>query len=242
VELSKYILCKFQGYSYKNLKSTPIEKNKPKYKEIRRMYAELMLPLLADERTARTVIYVDEMACSLSSFLKRKGSEFKRVDSRETEEYVSVLIAARNEEVVYYEVREGFPSRRDFLRALGCIRRKMNQLLKYEAGGEQWPLVVVCDLNRIHREVEGDGDSIREALSALNMHQYFLPPFSFQLNPLETLFLNIKTRVGKREIHSIHDLHAQILHYMRELQAENVDVHFKEIPDWLHKSLREENF
>jgi transposase len=30
------------------------------------------------------------------------------------------------------------------------------------------------------------------------MHQYFLPPFSFQLNPLETLFLNIKTRVGKR--------------------------------------------
>jgi hypothetical protein len=34
------------GYSYKNLKSTPIEKNKQKYKEIRRMYAELMIPLL----------------------------------------------------------------------------------------------------------------------------------------------------------------------------------------------------
>lgn len=114
-----------------------------------------MLPLLSDERTVRTIIYVDEMACSLSTFLKRKGTEFKRIESKDEEEYVSVLIAARSEEVVYYEVREGFPQRKDFIRALGGIRSKMNQMLKYEAGGEQCPLVVVCDLNRIHREGEG---------------------------------------------------------------------------------------
>lgn len=119
------------GYSYKNLKSTPIEKNKPKYKEIRKMYAELLKPLLDDERMQRTVIYVDEMACSISSFLKRKDSELKRSDCREQEEYVSVLIAARSEEIVYYEVREGFPSRSDFCKALHYIRAKMNQLLKY---------------------------------------------------------------------------------------------------------------
>lgn len=91
------------------------------------------------------------MACSLSTFLKRKSTEIKRIDGRENEEYVSVLIAARNEEVVYFEVREGFPSRADYCRALGCIRRKMDQLLKYETG-DQWPLVIVSDLNRIHRD------------------------------------------------------------------------------------------
>lgn len=74
------------------------------------------------------------------------------------------------------------------------------------------------------------------------MRQYFLPPFSFQLNPLESIFLNIKNRVGKREIHSTEELLSQILLYMRELQGESVEVHFKEIPDWLVRSLREENF
>lgn len=36
------------GYSYKNLKSAPMEKNKQKYKEIRRMYAEILMPLVKD--------------------------------------------------------------------------------------------------------------------------------------------------------------------------------------------------
>ena len=103
-------------------------------------------------------------------------------------------------------------------------------------------MVIVSDLNRIHRDVDCDDDSVRETLNYLNMHQYFLPPFSFQLNPLETVFLNIKNRVGKREIHSAQELYKQITIYMRELDNENVEVHFKEIPEWLQKSLREDNF
>jgi hypothetical protein len=53
------------------------------------------------------------MACSLSNFVKRKGNgEFKKIDAlKEEEEYISVLIAARNEEIIHYEVSEGFISR-----------------------------------------------------------------------------------------------------------------------------------
>lgn len=70
------------------------------------------------------------------------------------------------------------------------------------------------------------------------MRQYFLPPFSYQLNPLETIFLNAKTRVAKKEIRCLQDLNNEMTKYMQELQRENIDVHFKDIPEWLEKSLR----
>jgi hypothetical protein len=58
------------GYSYKNLKTTPIEKNKPKYKEVRCLYAFILEQAL---RQQPLVVYIDEMACNLNNFFKRKN-------------------------------------------------------------------------------------------------------------------------------------------------------------------------
>jgi len=58
------------GYSYKNITNNPLEKNKPKYKEIRRIYAVLMMPIVL---STTTVVYIDELACSLSNFMKRRA-------------------------------------------------------------------------------------------------------------------------------------------------------------------------
>jgi transposase len=38
------------------------------------------------------------------------------------------------------------------------------------------------------------------------MRQYFLPPFSFQLNPIETIFVNIKNKLSKKDIRSVEEL------------------------------------
>jgi hypothetical protein len=58
------------GYSYKNIANNPLEKNKPKYKEIRRIYAVLMMPIVL---STTTILYIDELACSLSNFMKRRA-------------------------------------------------------------------------------------------------------------------------------------------------------------------------
>ncbi len=57
------------GYSYKNLKISPIEKNKPKFKENRKIYASILLPLIAKNYL---FVYIDEFALSVSTFLKKK--------------------------------------------------------------------------------------------------------------------------------------------------------------------------
>ena len=63
------------GYSYKNIKGAPIEKSKPKNKEIRRIYS-----VLADEylhSNTKYVIYIDELACNSNLFQKRRMSANK---------------------------------------------------------------------------------------------------------------------------------------------------------------------
>jgi transposase len=64
-------------------------------------------------------------------------------------------------------------------------------------------LVLLTDLNRIHREAEDEEESkVQSTLQQLNISRFFLPPSSPQLNPLESLFVNVKNKVSKREVHS----------------------------------------
>lgn len=57
------------GYSYKNIKSTPVEK-KLKYKETRKVYADIVLPYITSPKTV--VLYIDEMACHVAHYLKKR--------------------------------------------------------------------------------------------------------------------------------------------------------------------------
>ncbi len=85
VELSEYIYNKHNkrfsrsiisrhlgemGYSYKNLKSSPIEKNKPKFKETRKVYADIVYPYLSSPGVV--ALYIDELACNVATFQRRR--------------------------------------------------------------------------------------------------------------------------------------------------------------------------
>lgn len=142
------------GYSYKNLKVTPIDKNKPKYKEIRKIYAKFLTPIF---NHGCLFVYVDELACSLSNFIKKKGGsgEIKKIEGlRDEEEYVSVLIAASAEGVLYYQVKSGFMNRYDFCDALKFSVGEIERTNHESYLGPQRKYFFITDVNKIHRDQE----------------------------------------------------------------------------------------
>ena len=79
------------GFSYKNQKTSTIDCNKDKYKEIRKIYANFVLPLI---NRGTQFIYIDELACNLANFnRKRNGYHSNRFQEGIEEDYVSVMVA-----------------------------------------------------------------------------------------------------------------------------------------------------
>lgn len=134
--LAKYILREFRvsypraiigrhlnemGYSSNNIKAFPLEKNGARCISLRRIYANIIEPLLVNPTL---LIYVDEAAFSRNLFRVKTSYTPYEYDKqkRETEEdYVSVMVAMSSERIVYYHIREGFYQKADFVDAIAEI-------------------------------------------------------------------------------------------------------------------------
>ena len=98
------------GYSYKNLKSSPTEKHNPEYVKTRRIYSDIAYPYLSSDTSK--VLFIDELACNLSAFQRKKTSGLPKEDN--PMEYTSIMLGVTTERIVYYETKQGFFNGEEF--------------------------------------------------------------------------------------------------------------------------------
>ena len=93
-------------------------------------------------------------------------------------------------------------------------------------------IVLVTDLNRIHydpfvvREGDEQGRVVADVIRTFDIQRLFLPPSSPDLNPIESLFLNLKNKLSKADIRCTEDLLGKMEMFMAELSKESVEVYF----------------
>ena len=75
----------------------------------------------------------------------------------------------------------------------------------------------------------------------LGCNRFFLPAGSPQLNPLESIFANLKNRLQRREIRQMGHLVEQMREHMETIMVEPTEVYFKDVMVNLEKSQQEEN-
>lgn len=222
VELSDYILqChgkKFSrsiisrhlgemGYSYKNLKSSPIEKNKPKYKETRRVYADIVYPYLSSPGVV--VFYIDELACNVATFQRRRVSfNPKELYQENASDYVSLMVGATTEGILFFQIKHGFYNQQDFINALqACLVKIVDTKFGKRAPATDSALILITDMNKIHLDTfDSENKPIKSILKRYNTRRFYLPPASPHLNPLESMFTHLKTKLLKKDIKSSSDL------------------------------------
>jgi len=100
---------------------------------------------------------------------------------------------------------------------------------------------VITDMNKIHRDPENGEKTIAATLARFNANRYFLPPISYQLSPLDSIFMNLKHRLWKRDIHHIEELKDLMIRNMNEIMRETTDVYFRDVLTNLEKSKMNEN-
>lgn len=68
---------------------------------------------------------------------------------------------------------------------------------------EKTNILIITDMNKIHLDPTNVSDDMKPIKSWLHKYQakrYYLPPSSPQLNPIESMFANLKSKLFKREI------------------------------------------
>jgi hypothetical protein len=92
------------------------------------------------------------MALNLGTCSKKKADS-KDVRRNESlhHEYVSLLVAASSDQLIYCETKHGFFTRDDFMTAIRSIHQLLEKQL--QSRGNLKP-VAIHDLNRIHRDSE----------------------------------------------------------------------------------------
>lgn len=242
VELSDYILeihgKKFSrsiisrhlgemGYSYKNLKSSPIEKNKPKYKETRRVYADIVYPYLTSPGV--TILYMDELACNVATFQRRRISfNPKDLYQENANDYVSLMVGATIDGIMIFQIKVGFYSQEDYITALhNCLNKIVDAKFGRRPPVTENSLILITDMNKIHLDpLDSDHKPIKNLLTRFNTRRFYLPPSSPHLNPLESMFTHLKTKLLKKDIKSSSDLKNYMHNCMEEMSNISVEVYF----------------
>jgi len=80
------------GYSYKNLKHAPIEKNKPGFKKNRLTYCLIIAKVLYDPNIV--LMYLDELAISAVICRRKVNMSPKDIFNDNPLDYVSIFLAA----------------------------------------------------------------------------------------------------------------------------------------------------
>ena len=65
-----------------------------------------------------------------------------------------------------------------------------------------------------------------ETIRTYDIQRLFLPPSSPDLNPIESLFHNLKNKLSKADIRCTEDLLDKMEMYMVDLSKESVEVYF----------------
>jgi transposase len=143
--------------------------------------------------------------------MKKKNivSSFDKYENTEGD-YVSVIAAASVEGVLHFSIKHGFYTRREFCECVfRCFAnvRDMKYHNRYYDMSEK-KAYLITDMNKIHLDPEGEHEDkpIARVLAEIRANRLFLPPASPQLNPLDSIFTNLKHRLQKRDIRSHNDL------------------------------------
>jgi hypothetical protein len=91
-------------------------------------------------------------------------------------------------------------------------------------------IVLITDMNKVHLDPFGVNEPkpLRCILNKYNARRFYLPPASPHLNPLESMFTNLKTKLFKKDIHGSHDLYEHMSKCMQDMSQESVEVYFED--------------
>jgi transposase len=68
--------------------------------------------------------------------------------------------------------------------------------------------------------------SVAELVESAGANVVYLPPYSPDLNPIETLWSELKSDLRKRKVRSIYDICDALTHFFYYLDVEHVENHF----------------
>lgn len=85
-------------------------------------------------------------------------------------------------------------------------------------------IILITDMNKIHLDPYGPSEPkpIKQLLNQYHARRIYLPPASPHLNPLESIFTNLKTKLFKKEIHGAVELLDHMKRCMDDIGQESV--------------------
>jgi transposase len=150
-----------------------------------------------------------------------------------------LIIAANNQRIFYYSIKNGFFERDDFRFAIKQTADYLEKSKRFRMDNTK-EYVLLTDTHKIHFDDEksklSKEKSINQTLRSVRMRRFFLPPGSPQLNPLESLFSTIRERLSKEKIFDQESLREKLSSLMEIIIKESTTVYFKELKIWMLKA------
>lgn len=121
-----------------------------------------------------------------------------------------MIVGATIEGVSFYHIKYGFFTQEEYLMILQkCLSRIVKVKFGKRSPANDCDLIVITDMNKIHLDPFGakeDQKPIKSMIRKYNARRFYLPPASPHLNPLESMFAYLKTKLLKKDIKSSSEL------------------------------------
>ena len=154
-----------------------------------------------------------------------------------------MIVAATQNGIVLFDLKNGFYNQEDFISILEkCLQ---SIVISHQKSERDNSILVLTDMNKIHLDPFGlrkEDKPIRNVLEKFGSKRYYLPPSSPHLNPIESIFTNLKTKLLKKEIRRIPDLKDNIYKLMVDISQESVEVYFDDVQKSLLSARGEESY
>lgn len=118
------------------------------------------------------------------------------------------MVGATIEGILFFQIKHGFYSQSDFVNALQiCLAKIVETKFGKRPPVTDSALILITDMNKIHLDpFDSDHKPLKALLKRYNTRRFYLPPASPHLNPLESMFTHLKTKLLKKDIKSSSDL------------------------------------
>lgn len=251
VELSKYIEEKYNrklsrsiisrhlgemGYSYKNIKNAPFNKNSPSIKEVRKEFFRMLCPLISERRAK--VLFLDHCAFLPTDFPARHHSapELSPLARGEGECLITALLLASFEEgVVDFRLRDGSCGSEDFASYLETAVEDLKRAERADGNLR----ILLLDIKDIHRSPRIE--ELRAGSRAHNVYIWYLPPLSAELNFVEHLGGKIRQQVRAHDYDSPGERREAVEDSIRFYSFRPLSAEAQEIRDYFRKAAQGEN-
>lgn len=145
----------------------------------------------------------------MATFQRRRISfNPKDLYQENASDYVSLLVGATIDGILMFQIKVGFYSNEDFMSTLkNCLNKIIETKFGRHPPMTENSLILITDMNKIHLDpLDSEKKPIKHLLGHYNARRFYLPPSSPHLNPLESMFTHLKTKLLKKDIKSSSDL------------------------------------